>query len=237
MEDNKLYFIPIIKKAFDDPEPIEAFRLALQEIIKLGSSSQYEAGYEQFEEFLGSGIGELIKNDKHFSDFQLVVMERLMFQLATDNFVGSSDIKEILLDKIKANPILNDRYEKLLSELPEYSEDLPLLEVELFRANDLVVSQNFPKKTGREYFKNITPGQYILKLSNGRILWEGIISAKDVIWKKAFPDRDYAMQAETVKQPTEPTRSLQIFNGQIKLTFEAGLEAGKIKLELLDDKE
>ena len=237
MDDNKLYFIPIIKKAFEDPEPVEAFRLALQEIIKLSQTHEYEEGYKQFEAFLGSGIGELIKDDKNFSDFQLIVLERLMFRLATNDFIGSKDIKETLLNKIKASPKLKSRYEKLLVELPDYSEEIPLMEVHLFKSNDLVGSQGFLKKPGRKYFQDITPGKYILKHSNGRVLWEGAIEAKDVIWKKAFPDRDYAMAADTVKQPTEPTRSLQILNGQIKLTFEAGLEAGKIRLELLDDKD
>jgi len=237
MDKNKLYFIPIIKKAFEDPEPVEAFRLALQEIIKLGKSSKYKDGYKQFEAFLGSGIGELIKTDKNFSDFQIIVLERLMFRFASNDFIGSKDIKETLLNKIKASPKLKSRYEKLQVELPTYSIDTPLLEVDLFKANNFVGSQSFPKKPGRKYFKTITPGKYILKLSNGRVLWEGAIKAEDVIWQKAFPDRYYAMAAETVKQPTEPTRSLQMLNGQIKLTFEAGLEAGKIRLELLDHKD
>ncbi|MCJ7802799.1 MAG: hypothetical protein MUP82_10630 [Candidatus Marinimicrobia bacterium] len=235
MDNNKLYFIPILTKAFEDPEPVEAFKLALQEIIRLGTTHEYKEGYKQFELFLGSGIGKLIKDNKGFSDFQVIVMERLMARLATDNFTGPSDVKETILKMIKANPKLNQKYNKFVTELPKIELETPILEIGLYRTENLVESQGYPKEMEKRYFKNIKPGQYILKLSNGRVIWEGNIAAQDVIWKKAFPDRDYAMAAETVKQPTEPTRSLKILNGQIKLTFEAGLETGKIRLELSED--
>jgi hypothetical protein len=55
-ETKNLYFIPILAKAFESEEPIEAMEKALQEIVELGEQEEYQFGYEQFKEFLNSGF-------------------------------------------------------------------------------------------------------------------------------------------------------------------------------------
>ena len=50
---NDLYFIPILSRAAEQPEPEKAFREALSEIERLGLEDEYRNGYAQFLAWMG----------------------------------------------------------------------------------------------------------------------------------------------------------------------------------------
>lgn len=231
-KENNLYFIPIIAKAFESSEPTAAFRDALEEIIRLGKSPEYKEGYKQFEHFLTAGLEGLSEDPEMFSKLQESILNNLFIALATDTFEGSNEIKNALLKRIQANPEISQKYEKILSEISTYSEEKPLYKFELFKEGEFVEAKQLSEETNELYFRNIEPGLYSIKLSNGRVLWEGNVEAKDVIWEEAFPGRDYSMAADTEEAESKPTRTEEILNGEITLAFYAGLESGRIKLSL-----
>ena len=55
-KENNLYFLNILMKAFESGGSDVAFRRALIEITELGKHEEYREGYEQFCQFLDSGI-------------------------------------------------------------------------------------------------------------------------------------------------------------------------------------
>jgi len=231
-EDNNLYFIPILAKAFDSPDRATAFTDAINEIIRLGKSTEYKKGFEQFEQFIASGLKRISEDSEDFARLRDTVQQRLLTMLATDTFDGPEDVRKSLLKRIQSNPDLASRYQELLEELS--SENEPALEVELYKNDQLLSAQPVPAEQQGVYFDQIEPGNYSIRLSNGRVLWEGDVEEKDVIWKSAYPEKEYPMAAATEKDERNQTKSIKLLDDEITLSFYAGLESGQITLEYLN---
>jgi hypothetical protein len=74
------------------------------------------------------------------------------------------------------------------------------------------------------------PGKHKVRLSNGRVLWEGDLEKEDLIWAFAFPERDLPMAAQTESHVQEPTKTLSLLEGELIMYVYAGLESGKMRL-------
>jgi len=227
-KDNNLYFIPILAKAFEIPDRAAAFKNALSEIIRLGKSAEYKKGFEQFEQFIASGIQSLSEDSDDYTRLRDMVLQSLLTMLATDTFDGPEEVRESLIKRIQSNPDLASRYQELLEELSPANE--PALEVELYKNDELLSTQPLPSAQQGVYFDQIEPGNYSIRLSNGRVLWEGNVEAKDVIWKLAYPEKAYPMAAKTERDETNKTKSIKLLDGEIALSFYAGLESGGLEL-------
>jgi len=227
-EDNNLYFIPILAKAFEGPDRATAFKNALSEIIRLGESPEYKKGFEQFEQFVASGLQSLSEDSEDFARLRDFVFQRVITMLASDTFDGPEEVRNSLIKRIQANPDLARRYQELLEELSPDNE--PPLEVELYKNNQLLSTQPLPSEQQSVYFDQIEPGNYSIRLSNGRVLWEGDIEAKDVIWELAYPEKEYPMAAATQKDEGNKTKSIKLLDGEMALNLYAGLESGGIEL-------
>ena len=232
-EDNNLYFIPILAKAFEGPDRTAAFKNALSEIVRLGESAEYKKGFEQFEQFIASGQQSLSEDLDDNTRLRDMALQSLLTLLATDTFDGPEEVRESLIKRIQATPDLASRYQKLLEELSPENE--PSLEVELYKNDQLLGAQPLPSEQQGVYFDQIEPGNYSLRLSNGRVLWEGNIEAKDVIWKSAYPEKEYPMAAATQKDESNQTKSIKLLKREMSLNFYAGMESGRIALFLTKD--
>lgn len=225
--DKNLYFIPILAKAFDAADVATALTAALREIVRLGKLPAYHDGFEQFEQFVASGISGVSRDTEDFAQLQAMVLQRLLTQLATDTFDGSDEVRESLIQKIRCNPELAQRYQALQAALKE-SE--PPLAIELYQNERLQSVQPLAGAGQRLLFDNIVPGDYAIRLSNGRVLWQGRVAAEDVVWHVAFPGKAYPMAAATESGKGTQTKSVDILNGEMTLTFYAGFESGSIQV-------
>jgi len=233
-EDKNLYFIPILAKAFDSSDRAKAIKNALSEIIRLGESAEYKKGFEQFEQFIASGIQSLSEDSDDYTGLRDIVLQSLLTMLASETFDGPEEVRKSLIKRIQAVPELASRYQELLEELS--SENEPPLEVELYKNDQLLSAQPLPSEQQSVYFDQIAPGNYSIRLSNGRVLWEGNVEAKNVIWKSAYPEKAYPMAAATEKDESNRTKSFKLLKREMSLNFYAGMESGRIALFLTKDK-
>jgi len=230
MKDNKsLYFIPLIAKAYEEPDKYSAFQSAIKEIVRLGKLPEYKNGYHQFKQFIGSGLESLLK-DHHKNEIIDETIHNLFTNLALDFIESSQKTKDKILDQIKSHPELYKKYEKILIDINANFKGQPPFVIELFKDEILISSKQISDNLKTVIFSNIDPGQYTLKLSNGRFLWNGEISEKDIIWEYAFPGIKYNMAADTGQSDSNSTRKEKIFNGEISLEVFAGLESGRIEI-------
>ena len=227
-EDHNLYFIPLLAKAFEGPDRATAFKNALSEIIRLGKSTEYKKGFEQFEQFVASGLQGLPEDSDDYTRLRDMLLQRLLTMLATDTFDGPEEVRKSLIKRIQSNPDLAHRYQELLEELSPENE--PPLEVELYKNDQLLGAQPLPSEQQGVSFDQIEPGNYSIRLSNGRVLWEDKIEAKDVIWALAYPEKEYPMAAATEKDESNRTKSIKLLDGELALFLYAGLESGGIEL-------
>ena len=225
MNDNKnLYFIRILAEAFDSPNPVESMHKAINEIMTLGEQEEYAEGYKYFNEFIEVGMISSMRDE----DNHEMLIDKIISMLLSDDVRLSEEKKIEILDKIKNNPKLFKRYEEIYEE---YFKQIPL-EIEIFKEGNKISSQPIGKSSKEIVFNNIYPGEYIIGLSNGRLLWEGEVLKKDVVWEEAFPERQYPMAADTGDENIQATRTEKIITGEITLALYAGLESGKIVVTL-----
>jgi hypothetical protein len=215
-----LYFIPIIAKAFESHNPIDSMQDAISEIITLGKQEEYSEGYVYFRKFLEEGIANHILDKDNYE----MLLDKIITKILSNDINVSEEKKKEFLVKIKSNPILCKRYEKIFEE---YFKQIPL-EIEIYKEGGEISSQPIEKDSKDVIFRDIDPGYYIISLSNGRQLWEGEITKEDVIWDAAFPNKHYPLAADTGDGKTQPTRTEEIITGEITLSLYAGLESGKI---------
>lgn len=86
---------------------------------------------------------------------------------------------------------------------------------------------------GLAIIDGITPGEYVVKLSTGLVIWRSTLSADDIIWARAFPERDLDLAAETEEMARPFSRRELLLDGAVALYVFPGVEAGAIGIEIL----
>ena len=79
----------------------------------------------------------------------------------------------------------------------------------------------------------ITPGRYTIKMSTGRVIWEGMIAEEDVIWSRAFAGAPLPLAAATDQAPRPPSRREALLGGEVMLYILPGVEAAEMGIELV----
>jgi len=227
--DRKLFFIPIIARALQSDDPRQSLEEAFEEIRELGKEDEYQEGYEQFREFIKTDMTSSAEDSELRVRLLKEAIHRLVHDLATDTFEGDEEQKEALLGILRSYPDWNAEYVRIVEEVRVLFPPGIELKLEVLKGNRRIGS--FPISPAPATIGAITPGNYTVRFSNGRILWEGELAKEDLIWAYAFPGKDLAMAAETEASKREPTKKISLLNGEITLSVFAGLEAGRIRIE------
>jgi len=230
MADNKrLYFIPIIARALDNESPKRAMVEAFDDITKLGNLSEYKEGFRQFLEFVKAVFKPTDKRAEKTIQMVKNAIHQLTYDLATDTFEGFEQHKEALLTALKSNPVWNAEYERIKEEAQAFRAPETPIEVEILIGEQLLGSYSMSHDEISS--SSIVPGWYVIRFSNGRVLWEGELTREDVIWTYAFPGKDMPMAAETDPHIQRPTKTVSLLNGEVIIHVFAGLETGRIILK------
>jgi hypothetical protein len=229
MTDSKrLYFIPIIARALRSDDPKRAMEEAFSEIRKLSNQAEYKEGFRQFLEFVEVAVKPSAQDSEERIQIVKNAIYRLIYDLATDTFDGDEERKDDLIKAFRNIPEWKAEYERIKEDAQAFQAPETPMEVEVLKGDRIIGSSAIsPEPTS---ISSISPGSYKIRFSNGRVLWEGDILRKDVIWAFAYPDKDLPMAAETEPSQREPTRTLHLLNGELIIQVFAGLETGEIRL-------
>ncbi|MBN1551691.1 hypothetical protein JW979_09485 [bacterium] len=221
----ELYFIPILMHAFDAPDIRSSLREAFQEIEQLGPLPEYADGYSQFKALISACFQSIPPETKDDA------LTNILYALATNTFEGHDAVKSLLVDKIHNNPDLKLRYDRICHDISISEEQLPIT-FELERDKELVQSVVFSHDLVEQRISGILPGRYRLSLANGRLLWEGTLTSRDVIWEEAFPGKNYRMAADTGDIEPITTFAQELLDGEICITLHPGLESGILTITI-----
>jgi hypothetical protein len=119
---NDLFFLRILTKALNAPNPEQEIKKAFDEIEKLGRQPEYMQGYHQFRQFMDKVKGSGILGSVDSGGLIHEMIRDLIFQLATGFFDRKSNEGRQLLDLIRSNPEWQKEFEELSSQELE-SED------------------------------------------------------------------------------------------------------------------
>jgi len=228
MSDKKrLYFIPIIAQALSSDRPEEALKKAFEEIRELGKDPKYKEGFRQFQDFIEMSVTLPGKEPEEKKQSIRNAIYQLISDLVTDTFKGSPDQKKSLIRALTKNPEWRVEYERIKEEMNSALFPQPLLEIEVLKEDELIAS--FPVSKIPIKLMNIYPGQYTVGLSNGRVLWEGELQKKHLIWLEAHGDEDLPMAAKTEEDIVQPTLSEPLMGGELTMDVVPDLQSGEIR--------
>lgn len=226
-----LYFIHLIADAFQQPDPKLALKAAFEKILKLGQLPEYARGFEQFKRFI-----ELMgHNYQTPSQIHKVLMNQILedlgFQIAAGLFTDDQKENQEFLNLIKSQPELKKDFKKLCKKAPKAITQQIGLKIIIDRNEETIIS--IPVKAGpfSQIINNIKPGQYEVRLNTGRMLWQGELTDRDLLWTTAFPEKDIALAADTGDIAEHPTREISLLDGELIIRVIPELESGCIELE------
>lgn len=218
-----LFFIPIIEQALKEQDTARALAKAFHKIQMAGPKQPNREGFSNFERFM---------------DIVFTYRERLVddyirgfiVEIAANLFEGTEQEKQLVLEIISSDSQWTDDYEVLCNEEASKSQKQDFPVIQLICEDKCIAESQIKKIPEKLFFEEIIPGDYKIKLINTEwIIWEGILSEKELIWQ-ALP-----VAAETEDIPMLPTSEENLLNnGEIILRTYAGPESGHIEIEFND---
>lgn len=230
MNDSKrLYFIPIIDDALGSDNPAVALMGAFKKIRDLGMTKEYKKGFAQFRLFMGKIVKAYVENSPDREQLIREDIHSLITDLVTDSFEGSEEEKKALIESLTRNNKWRTEYERMKEELADVIEPHPPIGIVVLKDGEPIASfaiSEVPIK-----LLNIDPGQYTIRLSTGRVLWEDQLLKKHLIWLDAYGDEDLRMAAKTEEDDTaaQPTVSDPLMGGELTMAVIPGLKSGEIR--------
>jgi hypothetical protein len=227
-----LYFLQIITEALKAPNPRAEIKKAFEKIAELGRQPDYRQGYLQFCQFMDK-VKE--SSDTDFAGSEGLGQEmirELVFQIATGLFDRDSSEGQRLLELIRSKPEWRKEFERLSAQVAK-SEPLPgQMEIVVVKNGDVI--ESFPLKPPPfiKSVRDVTPGSYEVKLSSGRVIWEGDLNVNDLLWAAAFPEQKLDMAADTDDTFKRPTRELRLLDGELTIRVFPEIESGRIEFEI-----
>jgi hypothetical protein len=147
---------------------------------------------------------------------------------------GSEEEIALLLGIVESHPAWQAEYEEMRAEQAGQSssrESVPVIGV--FGPEGKVGEVVFGHVPGRASLDGVSPGPCVLRLLNtGRVLWEGRLDPKDLIWTAAYGARDLDLAAQTEDAERPPTHQWVLWGGEVILRTFAGIEKGTVEIEL-----
>ena len=110
---------------------------------------------------------------------------------------------------------------------------IPQLPDILLEKDGEVIGRIQPSAAAREVLiPRVTPGEYALRLSNGRLLWTGTIDAAELLWARAFPGTPLPMAADSDAARCRCSREERLLGGEVVLRVYPGVERGSIGIQI-----
>jgi len=229
-----LYFIRLIADAFQQPDPKMAIKAAFEKIPELGQLPEYEQGFWQFKRFIAVMSESLQTPSQARKALVNQILNDLGFQLATGLFTGDQKEAQALLDLITSQPDVKKDFEKFCKEASKAITQQIGLKIIIEKNGETIISIPVKAAPLCRIIKNIKPGQYEIRFNTGRMLWQGELTDRDLLWTAAFPEKDMALAADTGEPAEHLTREISLLDGELVIRVIPELESGSIELEKRD---
>jgi len=116
--------------------------------------------------------------------------------------------------------------------IPEELDRSSTLVLTLERDGVVMATCTFDRTSGIQTVSAVRPGHWQLKTDTGRALWEGLLTANDVIWARSHPGRDLPLAADTGDSVREATREIALLGGTLVLRVCPGVDRGVLEIIL-----
>jgi hypothetical protein len=224
-ESTRLYFIALIDEALGSVDPSSALKEAITKILKMGTLQEYKEGYAQFQAFFETVMNSYLESSPSHEQSTRRAIYQFLHELITDTFVGNENDREALIEAVQRKPAWKAEFEIIRAGLQDLQSQPPM-QVEVLRDDELIASflmQEIPVN-----IRCVNPGGYVIRLSNGRVLWEGKLLKKHLLWLDAYGEEDLPMAART-EDTVRPTISGSLMSGELIWDVIPDLKSGELR--------
>jgi hypothetical protein len=223
---NELYFLPLIEQAFTQKDPQVPLHEIFEKIKELGGQDQNRVGYSQFCAFM-----DLVRQHDEANNMDALLL--VIVDMALDESNDLSEKTSRFIERVMSDPDLKAGYELLQREIRELETEKTEPVLDIFYNRVLLQKLVLPELPGTIALENLTPGFYQIQLSTGRVIWQDMLTAEDLLWSKAYPMKQLELAAETDETKPDQIRSITTFQESITIRIYPGIEGGSMELEFL----
>jgi hypothetical protein len=225
-----LYFIPLIAQALEQSDRAAALQAAFARIRALGQEPEHQVGFAQFQRFMEQAARGAESAEPDVDASVSALVSELAMELATDAFKGTEAERDAVLDLIHARPEWRDEFDAMREDArrghSRYSHWDFVLECEGMAPRTL----SFTVDSEAVGVAGLLPGRFALRLDTGRLLWEGELTARDLLWTAAHPGEPLAMAADSGDESATPSREESLLEGEFVLRVYPCLENGVLEI-------
>jgi hypothetical protein len=224
-----LLFLKILQEAFEQEDTRQSVRQAVAQIKARASEASFARGYDNFRAFAET-IESMMTRDSNLSQtLHDSLVHDCLLSFLTDDAEGTNLDEDYLLSIIAENPDLQQLKDEISSLITEDLEP----EIEVLRNGELLASTVCTEGSMPILVPGLTPGEYTVQLSNGRVLLSKRLESRDLRWKQAFPDKEYPAAAMTELTEGTATHSVSLLGNWLILEIYPGIESGILRIRLI----
>ena len=229
---NDLYFIPILARTLQAPDPRVALREAFAEIQEMGKRPECRRGFDQFRRFMAAVQKSRATAASAESENEALI-KRLILELATETFRGDPREQQMALEIIRSRPEWRGEYERIVAELHDHPPAAKEWEFTVKRGNAVVEKLRLDRSGGVASVGGLRPGVFSLHFfETGRLLWQRTLEESDLLWAAAFPNEPLRLAADIGGGGNRPTLEERLLDGEVTIRVFAGFECGQMEIEL-----
>ena len=217
-----LYFVSILARALQGPDPRESLKNAFEMIERRGQEPGYQEGYRNFCRFMAEVGMHHRMWDEH--DLRMAALE-----LFAGTPSEAERWKTPLAKLAERAPWLKDECEALSQACGPRPRAFNL---QLFREGRQIAELTFETARGSRLVNVICLGCYALRLDMGLVLWEEVLTAADLLWTEAFGGKELVLAAEDGEVRRQPSREVKVPDAGLILRIFPGIESGSLEIEL-----
>ncbi len=219
-----LYFIPILARAMRRPDSRPALARAFAEIKALGEQDEYADGYMQFKQWMNE-VSQKSEAEKLLDD----IAWKLVASLDRGDLNDDWAVRDRAVEFICSRPEWRSIYEHFTSDF-EIDDERSAKITLMLKRNEVPIGSVQCTVSEKGIFHEITPGFHALELDSGRVIWEGELTERELLWLHAYPDHALELAASSGDETSKPTKEHSLLDGELVMSVFPGLESGRIVL-------
>jgi hypothetical protein len=227
-----LYFLRLIAEALKQPDSKAAIERAFKKIIELGKKPEYDQGFRQFKRFMALMTESFETYSNETEGIKSQVLKDLAFQLSAGLVEADQDEIISLVEFIRSHRQRRVKFDQMHQDFSIPDAGNLLLEVIVNRNGENIYSIPVEDGAFNTKIKDLKTGFYNVRLNTGRILWQGELTAEDLVWTAAFPEADMAMAADTDGHTDHVSKEIRLLAGDLIIRIIPELETGCIEIEI-----
>jgi hypothetical protein len=227
-----MYFISMLADALRQPNCKHKISEILAKIEKLGQNQHYRQGLFQFQRFMAEVRKHWESGYSKSYDISPYTLRDLALRLATSILEDEQNDAQTILNLIRTQPRLRRDFNKLRLEASKSEADDQIKKIVVEQDGNHFYSLQFNLKPVTGRIKKVEPGRYVVRFNTGRIIWQGDLTEQELIWDKAFPERELELAADTGDAPPIATKEITLFNKEITIKVIPGIESGNIEISI-----